>query len=255
MNIFIINLKRDLQRRAFMQQQFDSMDEQLKQNFDIAFFDAIDCRAGEHTRFKQYSLIRSYFFRANRLSDGEIGCFASHYCLWQKCLEINESIVVLEDDVEILDNFFSELLRIKNSEYSYVRLYHIKTGIRSFELPDGFYTSFDKFSGTQGYYLTPAAAQRLIESARVWYSPVDDYMDMFYIHNVLAVCVKPILKTGQMESSISSRWGKAKWYLKIIRECTRLYFQCRKAIFLLFCKRHLLLPKNILDSIHGSRNA
>lgn len=43
-----------------------------------------------------------------RLTKGEIGCVLSHYKLWRKCVELNEPILILEDDVNILDDKWEE---------------------------------------------------------------------------------------------------------------------------------------------------
>jgi glycosyl transferase family 25 len=40
----------------------------------------------------------------SRISATEIACYASHIRLWQKCIDINEPVVVLEDDAEPTSN-------------------------------------------------------------------------------------------------------------------------------------------------------
>lgn len=251
MKIFIINLKRAKERKAFIQKQFDSVDESIKKDFEVIFFEAIDAKAGEHSRFNQYSKIASLLFRGKEMSDGERACFASHYSLWQKCATLNEPIVVLEDDVEIEEHFFTELPRIEQSQYAYVRLMYSKINSKLYPLSEDFYISFDNIAGTQGYYLTPIAAKAFMASAKCWYRPVDDYMDMFYIHNIPAVCVKPLLREAIVPSTIEGRWQKVPLYLKILREFSRLWFQLKKHTYLLWCKSHLILPKKALDSLGG----
>ncbi|WP_295701235.1 glycosyltransferase family 25 protein [uncultured Helicobacter sp.] len=249
MNIFIVNLKRAKERKALMQKQFERMSATQKQQYNIIFFEAIDAKAGEHLAFKQYSKIASILFRGKEMSDGERACFASHYSLWQKCVELNEPIIVLEDDVEMIGDFWNKIAHIATSEYVYVRLMYLKENAYFYTLPDDFYVSFDSAAGTQGYYLTPLAARTFIESARIWYRPVDDYMDMFYIHHIPAVCVTPILRELSIETTIDGRESKIKWYVKIIREITRAYFECKKMFFLGCSKKSLLLPKNALQSL------
>ena len=39
------------------------------------------------------------------LTKGEVGCFLSHWHLWNKCIEKNEPIIVLEDDAILTDKF------------------------------------------------------------------------------------------------------------------------------------------------------
>lgn len=109
MKIFIVNLKRAKERKEFMQRQFDSASEGAKKGFEVIFFEAIDAQKDEHLSFKQYSKIRSLLFRGKELSAGERACFASHYSLWQKCVELNEPIVVIEDDVELEEEFLAKL--------------------------------------------------------------------------------------------------------------------------------------------------
>lgn len=251
MKIFIINLKRASERKVLMQRQFEKMNYELKLQFEIIFFDAIDAKAGEHLAFKQYSERASIIFRGKEMSDGERACFASHYSLWQKCVELNEPIVILEDDMTILERFWEKLTHISQSEYVYVRLMFLEEQVKAFMLTNGFYATFDKITGTQGYYLTPKGAQGFLNSAKTWYCPVDDYMGMFYIHHIPSVCIKPVLEEMEIETTIAGRWSKPPLPLKIVRECSRLYFQFKRLIFLSFNKRSLLMPKEALESIRG----
>ena len=43
-----------------------------------------------------------------RITKGEIGCVLSQYKLWKKCVELNEPILILEDDVDILEPRWEE---------------------------------------------------------------------------------------------------------------------------------------------------
>lgn len=251
LHIFIINLKDLTERRAIMQRQFENLSEDIKQRFSISFFNAIDARKGEHLAFKQYSKIASILFRGKELSDGERGCFASHYSLWEECIRLNSPIVVLEDDMQILPNFWEEISRIAKSEYAYVRLMFLEHRVKATPLPNNFYISFDKLTGTQGYYLTPIAAKAFRNKASIWYRPIDDYMGMFYIHKIPSICVKPVICEIEIDTSIKGRWSKVKGYLKIIREISRLMFQTKRAIFLLTSKKSLIMPKYALDSLIG----
>lgn len=252
MDIYVINLVSQTGRRQFMQEQFDARDKASKDAYRVIFFNAIDAKRGEHLAFKQYNLFRSVLFRGKALSDGERACFASHYRLWEICVAEDKPIVVIEDDVEILPRFYAELERIAQSEYVYVRLMYSKANAKLLPLANDFYISFDSIAGTQGYYLTPFAAKAFIESAKVWFRPVDDYMDMFYVHHIPAVCVKPALREQHnLATTIDDRQNKVVWYLRIIREISRIYFQCKKQLYLCFRKKHLALPKDALHSLGG----
>ena len=39
------------------------------------------------------------------LTKGEVGCFLSHWSIWQKCIEKNEKVLVLEDDARVTNDF------------------------------------------------------------------------------------------------------------------------------------------------------
>ncbi|MCH5313414.1 MAG: glycosyltransferase family 25 protein, partial [Helicobacter sp.] len=205
MKIFIINLKRSKERKELMQKQFDSVDESIKKDFEVIFFEAIDAKAGEHLRFNQYSKIASLLFRGKEMSDGERACFASHYSLWQECATLNEPIVVIEDDMVVLESFWEQLRHISQNEYVYVRLMFLEHKVKTMILPNDFYITFNMTTGTQGYYLTPIGAKAFMASAKCWYRPVDDYMGMFYIHHIPTICVKPVLEEIEMESTIAGR--------------------------------------------------
>ena len=229
MKLFIINLPQATERKALMSKQFENLDSKLKEKYEIIFFNAINAQAKEHLNFKQYSKIKSILFRGKELSDGERACFASHYTLWQKCVESNEPIIVLEDDVEILPHFWQELERIEQSAFAYVRLMYLITKAKFYDLQKGFHFTFNNVAGTQGYYLTPTAAKAFIESAKSWYRPVDDYMDMFFIHSVKNIIFLPFIITedsvNATQSTIVGREKpKMRFYQKLTRELSRIYF-------------------------------
>ena len=54
------------------------------------------------------------------LTKGEVGCFLSHWHLWNKCIEKNEPIIVLEDDAILTDKF--DVNEISKLKYDFVYL-------------------------------------------------------------------------------------------------------------------------------------
>jgi GR25 family glycosyltransferase involved in LPS biosynthesis len=82
---------------------------------------------------------------------GAQGCFLSHYHLWLKCLELSEPIIILEHDAVIIGPF-PEI----NTDKDLIKLYRSTRSINN-----------DQFTGkwsvgSQGYYITPAGADKLI---------------------------------------------------------------------------------------------
>src|SRR5208283_1637519 len=153
---------------------------------------------GEHVAFSQYqaTAVPSDFHRP--LSAGEIGCFASHYLLWRRCIEAREPFVIMEDDAVVDDGFVraletaSELL----PAYPLVRLGLTAEGAGSapiLSLPHGFELASlaSGTYGTQCYILSDVGAKALLEHAAVWSVPVDIYLDRPLIHGIGSYGLRP----------------------------------------------------------------
>ncbi|MGI7987595.1 glycosyltransferase family 25 protein [Campylobacter jejuni] len=253
MKVFIINLERSLDRKEHMQKQIQKLFEKnpsLKNKLEFIFFKAIDAKNKEHLEFKDHFPWWASWVLGRELSDGEKACFASHYKLWQECVKLDEPIIILEDDVEFSDEFLNngveyidELLK---SKYEYIRLCYLFDKRLYFLNESGYYLSFEKLAGTQGYVLKPSAANKFISKAKFIYTPVDDYMDMFYKHKVLNIVKKPLLlkHNCKLESEISNLGRtnkKLKIHRKIVREFFRLYRDISRLLYIFYIKKKLNL--------------
>lgn len=153
------------------------------------------------------------------LSAGEVGCFASHYQLWQRCLKERTPLAIMEDDTAVDERFAPALERAAQllAVYPLIRLGVTAEGrgskvvlpmSRGFEvvsLTPGTY-------GTQCYVLSDAAAKMLLDGAEVWSLPVDIYFDRPQIHGVERFGLRPYSVThadqGVYESVIGDeRYG------------------------------------------------
>ena len=78
MKIFVVNLKRSVDRKEFMLSELSK----LSDYFESCFFEAIDINENRNKFYKtKYtSMLTKYLIRKD-LTDGEVGCFASHYLL------------------------------------------------------------------------------------------------------------------------------------------------------------------------------
>jgi GR25 family glycosyltransferase involved in LPS biosynthesis len=114
---------------------------------------------------------------------GVIGCFYSHYHLWQRCVELGEPIMIFEDDVKFYRGWhpveFDGVLILSLGKSSYMsdpqKTYlENPTGVpiarkwRNFSMP-----------GASGYAITPAAAQGLCKFYRSYWSPADNAINQF----------------------------------------------------------------------------
>ncbi|PHM51032.1 glycosyltransferase family 25 protein [Xenorhabdus sp. KK7.4] len=92
MKIFVINLKKDINRRESIQQQADELDLQIN------FIDAINGKDLSENEIKNLS----QDFYSNGMTLGELGCSLSHISIYHKM--INENIplaLILEDDAKL----------------------------------------------------------------------------------------------------------------------------------------------------------
>ena len=102
--IFVISLARAAARREKMRRQLEEM------NLNHTVIDAVDgatldlSQYADRLRFDKWK-----FLRGRELSRGEIGCFLSHYQLWESlAANKTECALVLEDD-PVLDKNFAEV--------------------------------------------------------------------------------------------------------------------------------------------------
>lgn len=251
MKVFIIHLERSLDRKEYMQGQIQRLFEKnssLKNQLEFIFFKATDAKNKEHLEFKDHFPWWASWVFGRELSDGEKACFASHYRLWQECVRLNEPIMVLEDDVELSDAFLNHgeeyIHELSKSEYEYIRLCYLFDKELYLLNESGYYLSFEKISGTQGYILKASAARKLLRYAKRWICPVDDYMDKFYKHKVLNIVKKPLLLKHSLElqsniSSFGHRQQKAKFYRKISREFFRLFSNIHKIFYIYSMRKKL----------------
>ena len=92
-------------------------------------------------------------------------CFASHYLLWKKCVELNEPILILEHDAIFVDN-------LPDIDFDMCVNFGRPSHLRPFEmvyedLKDGLNKITQlNFFGHHAYALKPEAAKRFIEDVK-----------------------------------------------------------------------------------------
>jgi glycosyl transferase family 25 len=139
------------------------------------------------------------------LRGGELGCYSSHYAVWESLqAEDFDQCVVLEDDVIVDWTFVGKMVQIDFAAISinYLRLYY-KWPTRHAILKENFVErarSIVELSGTaygtQGYLITKAGARVLLDHCRIVKRPVDDEMDRSWAHGLpnLAIFPFPIIE-------------------------------------------------------------
>ena len=107
------------------------------------------------------------------LTKGEVGCFLSHWHIWEKCIEKNESILVLEDDAILTDKF--DMKEIEALPYDFVYL-GWKEMDESEEINGRLVKPVYPY-WTLAYMIRPDAARVLVNNeAKRNMIPVDEYL-------------------------------------------------------------------------------
>jgi GR25 family glycosyltransferase involved in LPS biosynthesis len=116
---------------------------------------------------------------------GVIGCFYSHYSLWQQCIKLKEPIMIFEDDVKFYRGYtpveFDGVLILSLGKSSYLsdpqKTYlenpagpALAHQWRNFSMP-----------GASGYAITPNAAMALVKFYRPYWYPADNAINQFVV--------------------------------------------------------------------------
>jgi glycosyl transferase, family 25 len=87
-------------------------------------------------------------------SDGSMGCALSHLKLWEKCIELNKPILVMEDDVVVNVNFnlyVDQIMNMVPSDFDIIQLWYNLNSCLSYQI-----TSYERcisiFSDTKPSY-------------------------------------------------------------------------------------------------------
>ena len=107
------------------------------------------------------------------LTKGEVGCFLSHWQIWNKCIELNQPVLILEDDAILTDKFDME--EIEELPYDFVYL-GWKEMEESVKIDDRFVKPVYPYWGL-AYMIRPDAARVLVNDViKRNIVPVDEYL-------------------------------------------------------------------------------
>ncbi|KPU83412.1 glycosyl transferase [Psychromonas sp. PRT-SC03] len=225
MKVFVISLTKSLKRRENIRSQLK------RENIEFNFFDAVDGEKDNNILFKQYNYLKTLWLTSGKMPlKGELGCYASHFLLWEKCIELNEPIIIIEDDVEMVTGAGNELACIQKNiiKYGFLRLEKSDKGQLTLTKKEGqktIYYLHNNFNGARSYAITPNASRALI-ACRDWCMPVDNYIGSNYLHKVPSFLYTPslVINTNKFESTIQEKKREGcPLYRKPTRELYSIY--------------------------------
>ena len=234
MKTYVISLVRSTDRRERMSKQLDGIGIQYE------FFDATDAQEPNFLYSERQTPILSTRRFGYPITINEIACYSSHFRLWQLVTELNEPILVLEDNIDLADNFLDGYKQLKtlSKKYSFFKLSATKRtpykDIASIEGDLSIVFHAKKTCGIMGYVITPEAAKAFIHNAEKFVEPVDNYMEKPYKHGVKTYNIHPSLVLRAPIKSTIGKKRKLKQNLgfsdKLYIELFRLYEQLRDYI-------------------------
>ena len=141
---------------------------------DFEYLEAVD---GSQQLFRNIAARPNWIdpFKNRPLQQNEVACFLSHISAWQRCLDLNKQIIVMEDDALINnywdEDYFAEL------DYDFVYLQ------RNENEPDFTTVINDKLEipfypyNMTAYKITPEGAKKLLDAVNYKdFIPVDEFL-------------------------------------------------------------------------------
>lgn len=120
------------------------------------------------------------YIKQQQQNAGVIGCFDSHYRLWQKCCELQEPILVMEDDADAIRPYipveFDDVLIVAFS-HNKKRKKYLHYIYESEGEPEAKPYKQASMPGTAGYVIKPHAAKILVDEYKNSFLPADNAMN------------------------------------------------------------------------------
>lgn len=132
-----------------------------------------------HTSFKGNPVDDEYRQSSMRL--GVMACFHSHWRLWQRCVEINEPILIFEDDVIFERGWipveWHDVLLVATGKSVYRDDWYAEKLYDPQSEPQAVPLNRKVMPGAVGYGLTPQGARKLTEFYKNCFLPADNAMN------------------------------------------------------------------------------
>lgn len=151
------------------------------------------------------------------LRPGVLGCFYSHYRLWQKCVELNEPVFIFEDDVIFERGYepvvWQDVLLLCTGKMAHKHRVYGKMLYAPEGNPSTIPLRNTSMPGAVGYGITPQGARKLVEAYKIEMLPADTAMNGFVVklecHTYL-MGRAAIEEDGKISLTSSKMWSTRK---------------------------------------------
>jgi GR25 family glycosyltransferase involved in LPS biosynthesis len=175
---------------------------------------AHESRVLHHTSFKGNPVDEEYRNSCMRL--GVMACFHSHWRLWQRCVELNEPILIFEDDViferEWIPVEWQDVLLVATGKSVYRDDWYAEKLYRPEGTPVAVALNRKVMPGAVGYGLTPAGAAKLTEFYKNCFLPADNAMNASVVQ---LECHTYLMGRAALETDGKKSLTKTKMWAKL----------------------------------------
>ncbi|MCI3203360.1 MULTISPECIES: glycosyltransferase family 25 protein [Pandoraea] len=229
--VVVVSLIDSHDRRAHITGQLQ------KAGIPFRFFDAE--RMSEYpATYDVTARLRTY---ASHLTLGEVGCYDSHYRIWEELARSNDDAwCVLEDDVDLTPDFGSRLVLALGASVPWGIL-RLKDGgsagrWKVAQLPDGslLHDHRKQPGGTQGYLIRREAALALLGYGRRMIHPVDDMINRNWEHGIRMISMSPDIVVDRGDDLGTTITGRQKAKRSLTQKLRREFHMGRDSL-----NRHL----------------
>lgn len=205
--VFVINLERSTDRSAAMTAAYDAI------GVNLRFHKAIDGRAVDLLVDPRYDRTTRLARYGADLNSAEIACYLSHITLLEHCLKEGiDRAFVIEDDVHPEPHFVDAIDMLSEAPDSFecVRLMGLRPRP---SLPVGQLSEDLRLvwpthglCGTQGYFITKPAMEKLVANGLPIVLPLDMMLDRYWRTGITIFAVEPhVVRDVGATSDIGTR--------------------------------------------------
>ena len=202
--VLVINLARSPERLAAIGAQLEEL------NIPFERIDAFDGRSLSDDFIEQVSpahVVKKTYHRA--LSKAEVACSLSHKKAWQQIIDDGLDFgVVLEDDVELLDNFSDVLTLLSglpDGNWDFIKLYALRRGggkniANRFDFRGHTFVTYHRFPlGFVGQAVSRRGAESLVRNLPYVTEPVDGQLKSWWEAGVFPFGLVPYCITTDLD--------------------------------------------------------
>jgi GR25 family glycosyltransferase involved in LPS biosynthesis len=212
---FIISLDKNKERQDYLKKDVYP---KLTNYFKCAAFDAELDDANDILKENNIFLTDTFY---DKCSEGQLGCFLSHFQLWKHIIKSNIDLAIVLEDYENLPVKF---------DYVHLFIHPDKQNIQYLEGKDGDIIPAEDNFGTVAYIISLRGAKRLVKLTELLkiQAPVDRQINFCIQHNFIKAFMikKPFLLTqGEImpnRAIYENSFKSTIWYSKKLKDAKRV---------------------------------